>query len=290
MTNSDGQTTHSARASEWLAEQATEQRDVLLILDPLAEPDPIQQLFGAGMADEYANLYLDTELADLSSVSPWLARLRDDHCGLLSELLDNPERNWGWLASVSRFDLNTLVQHWRDRMLIEDEAQRALYRFQDNRVITHHLTQLTQDQRPLLMGPLVSALCWSGDTWTAFNNPDPASYPQPFSTPWLEINEPLAVANQVRHHNLRQWLWQDYPAETAELAEKISLDTWLEEQLTQAERWQWQSPEHIRFLLRNTLIPKLASHPAWSVQVGETPEQHFQRCYTAIGSLGHLRS
>jgi hypothetical protein len=280
----------STLARQWLSEQADRQRELLLILDPLADPNPVQQLFGASLAQDYANLYLGTEFAGLSSIAPWLTRLPDSNSECLHSLLDNPKRNWGWLASVERFELSMLVQHWQERMLIEEEeGRRSLYRFQDNRVIAHHLAHLEADQRPLLMGPLAGALCWNGEAWAAFDNPAPGHYGRPFPTPWLEIADPGPVTGQVQHHNLLQWLWQQHPSETASLAESIHLDTWLQEQLAQAERWQWRAPEQVRFLLRHRLIPERVSHPAWAAQTGEPPEQHFLRCRNVIGAAASAK-
>lgn len=277
-TPSSPESIDSTAAWQWLTEQADRQRELLLILDPLAEPDPIQQLFATGQAQDYANVYLGTEFAALSSIAPWLVRLPDNNSEFLHTLLDGPERNWGWLASVERFDLPKLTQHWQERMLIEEEGQRSLYRFQDNRVIAHHLAHLRADQRHLLMGPMAGTLCWNGEAWMAFDNPAPGHYHSPFPTPWLEIPDPGPVAQQVRHHNLLQWLWQQYPSETARLAEKVPLDTWLEQQLAQAERWQWRSLERTQWMLSYHLDPALAAHPAWAALPDETPDSHFARC------------
>lgn len=274
----------NSQAWQWLDEQANKHRELLLILDPMAEPNPVQQVFAEGLAKGYANIYLGTEFAALSSVAPWLILLAESGSECLRSLLNEPARNWGWLASVEGDDLSIFTLHWQERMLIEEGGQRSLYRFQDSRVIAHHLAHLEADQRAMLMGPLSGALCWNGETWAAFENPAPGQYFRPFPTPWLDIPDPAPVSRQVRHHNLLQWLWQAYPDETARMAENVHLDDWLEQQLAQAERWGWREPEQIRFLLRHQLLPELSSHPAWSANTGERPEQHYLRCRDVIGA------
>lgn len=269
----------------WLAEQQQQQRQLLLIVDSLAEPDPIRELFAADLMHDYLNLYRGTAFADLAEAGPWLIQLSEADVAALQPLLDAPERNWGWLASADRIDLHTLQDHWQARMLIEDQGQRALYRFQDNRVIARHLGALAPEQRAPLLGPLVSVLCWDGHAWSTFDNPSPGPCPAPFATPWLELPEPADVSRQIRHHNLLQWLWQEHPAHTTTLAEQVVLDDWLDEQLTQAEQWGWHTPEQQRFLLQCRVQPALAAQPFWTPQATESPAQHFDRCQRSVARL-----
>ncbi|WP_312379780.1 DUF4123 domain-containing protein [Stutzerimonas balearica] len=276
----------NARLDPWLDEQHRQKRQLLLIIDSLAEPDPVRELFAADLMRDYVNLYLGTELADLADVGPWLIRLDDADLVALQPLLDAPERNWGWLASANSIDLDALRQHWQARMLIDDRrGQRALYRFQDNRVLARHLGALAPEQRAPLLGPLASVLCWDGRTWSTFDNPSPGPCPAPFATPWLELPEPADVSRQIRQHNLLQWLWQEHPTHATTLAEQVVLDDWLAEQLDQAEHWQWHALEQQRFLLQGRLQPALASQPFWTPRPAESPEQHFDRCQAFVAYM-----
>lgn len=264
-------------AQDWLTEQLAQQRELVLVIDSLAEPDPIKALFSADLMQDYVNLYQGTEFADMAEVGPWLVRLHNPDAELIQALLNTPERDWGWLASAEHIDLAALAQHWQERLLIDEQEQRALYRFQDNRVIARHLAQLSDTQRPLLLGPLHRALCWDGKAWQSINNPHPALYPAPFDKPWQELAEPEAVTQEVQRHNLELWLWQNHSAATAQLAETQPLSSWLDEQLGKAESWQWQSLERIQFLLRYQLDPALAIHLAWAPVENETADAHFAR-------------
>jgi hypothetical protein len=264
-------------AQRWLDDQQSQQRELLLVVDRLAEPDPIKGLFGADLMQDYVNLYQGSEFADLADVGPWLVRLTDAGAAFLYSLLETPNQHWGWLASAEHIDLSALAQHWRERMVIEENGQRALYRFQDNRVIARHLGELTEPQLPLLLGPLNSALYWDEQAWIGIDNPRPGNYPPPFETPWLDIPETAAIANEIRRHNLEQWLWQNHSTATACMAELQPLDSWLDEQLAKAQSWQWQSLESIQFLLEHQLDPGFADHPSWAALEGETPDAHLAR-------------
>lgn len=267
---------------DWFDEQQAEQRQLLLILDSLAEPNPVQGLFASDLMQQYVNLYQDTAVAEMTEVGPWLVLLSESDPAQIQSLLDSPERNWGWLASAKHLDLTALSQHWRDRMLIEEHGQRSLYRFQDNRVIARHLREIDEAQRPLLLGPLISALCWDGQCWQRFDNSRPDQYPTPFETPWLAIAEPETVQHHIKRHNLELWLWQNHSSATTDLAETQLLSDWLDQQLDKARRWNWRSEEHLHFLLRHQLDPALAEHPAWTPAEYETTEAHFARVSTLL--------
>ncbi|MGE6994999.1 DUF4123 domain-containing protein [Pseudomonas sp. NPDC047961] len=264
-------------ARHWLDDQQSRGRELLLVVDRLAEPDPIVELFGANLMQNYINLYQGTEFDDMAVVGPWLVHVNHPDAAFLQTLLDDPQRNWGWMASAEHIDLSVLAQHWRERMLIDGQEQRALYRFQDNRVIARHLAELSENQYPLLLGQLNSALCWDGQTWQSIHNPYPGLYQAPFEKPWQELAEPECVTHEILHHNLEQWLWQNHSAATAQLAETQPLSNWLEAQLGKAKRWRWQSLERIQFLLQHQLQPELVGHSAWAVLDNETPDAHFER-------------
>ena len=262
---------------QWLDEQQAQQRHLLLVIDSLAEPNPIQELFTRDLMRDYVNLYQGTEFADLADIGPWLVVLSVFEAADIQPLLDTPERNWGWLASVDRIDLSAITHHWRERMHVEEKGQRSLYRFHDNRVIARHLAELAPAQQPLLLGPLNSALCWDGERWQCFDNARPGHYPAPFEAAWLTLPEPDAVVRDVQRHNLTLWLWQNHSAATARLAETRVLSDWLDEQLDKAERWRWRSAERIQLLLRYQLDPALANHPEWPPYDHEAPNVHFSR-------------
>jgi len=262
---------------QWLDDQRAQQRQLLLVIDALAEPNPVQELFAGDLMHDYVNLYHGTEFADLADIGPWLVALNEFEITRIQPLLDAPERNWGWLASADRVELPVLAQHWRERMHADEQGQRSLYRFQDNRVIARHLAELATPQQPLLLGPLASALCWDGERWRCFDNPRPGQYAAPFEAAWLALPEPDSVVREVHRHNLTLWLWQNHAAATARLAETRVLSDWLGEQLDKAGVWGWRSLEHLQFLLRYQLDPELADHPAWSPEERETREAHFAR-------------
>ena len=283
MSQAEQPANQSAIAADWLAEQVAQQRELLLVIDRLAEPDPIKTLFNADLIQDYVNIYQGTEFAEMADAGPWLVRFDTPDAELIQALFD-PESHWGWLASAAHVDLAALTHHWHDRMLIDEQGQRSLYRFQDNRIVARHLGEMEASQRPLLLGPLTSALCWDGHDWQWFDNGQPGEYPEPFEKPWLSIPEPEHVRRAVTHHNLELWLWENHTHATTKLAETRVLSEWLDRQLDKAKEWHWHSEPQLHLLLRYQLDPAVADHPAWLPADQETPDAHHSRVSAVLTS------
>ncbi|WP_313087896.1 DUF4123 domain-containing protein [Pseudomonas sp.] len=275
------------RVEQWLSEQQAQRRQLLLVVDTLAEPAPLPGLFSADLVHSYANLYQGTEVDEMADIGPWLIVLNELSLTQLRSLTDAPEHNWGWLASVEHAEMATLTQHWQARMFADGQGQRSLYRFQDNRIVARHLGEMDASQFPLLLGPLASVLCWDGQDWQWFDNGRPGYYPEPFEKPWLSITEPKHVRRAVAHHNLELWLWQNHTHATTRLAETQVLSEWLDHQFDKATEWNWHSEPQLQFLLRYQLDPALADHPAWLPAEQETPEAHYSRV-SAVLTSSHL--
>lgn len=268
--------------AHWLDQQTQQQRQLLLIIDTVSAPEAIATLFGLAPIRDYIRLFHTTEFEDLLEQSPWLIRIDNASMPAARHLLQNPALNWGWIASAVDLDLNQLARHWRERMVFSEGEQRWFYRFQDNRIIAQHLSALSPAQIPFLLGPLSHALCWSGQHWQSFENPQPGEHPAPFATPWLEIPSPVEVAADIERRALRAWLWEENGEATQRLAEVQPLEPWLAQQIQRADEWNWAGPEQKYFLLEQQLDPTRAEHPAWQPLKDETPEQHFERCKREI--------
>ena len=267
-------------AQDWLNQQRYQQRALLLVVDRLAELDTLEDLFNANLVLDYVNLYQGTEFAELADVGPWLIELNAPDTPHLQKLLDTPQRHWGWLASANHIDIAALSEHWRARMLIEEGGQRSLFRFQDNRVMARSLSYMQEHEVPQLLGPLHSALCWDGEEWRSYDNPYPdhTAFNQP--APWL-YPEPSTIQRETRLINLEQWLWEQQPEATCELARSCNVRDWLEESLALADEWGWFAAEQVAFLLAARRGSLLASSE-WQPLPGETSTNHFARCRMAF--------
>lgn len=272
-------------AVHWLTEQQRAGRELFLVIDRLAEPDPIPELFRANLMDDYVNLYSGTEWDALADIGPWLIRIPAQHSVASTHLWEAPEGNWGWLASASQLSLADLANHWRERLLIEGPSGKALYRFQDNRVMAHHLAALSAVQIPLLLGPLYAALCWAGDAWQITENTAPAHHAASQGRPWLDVPEPPHVTRSIQRKNAYDWLWTQHPQATTRLANARPLMEWLDSQLDTATEWGWEQSEQLEFLLTHQLDPELAHSSFWVAREGEAPDQHYQRCRQAVVDL-----
>ena len=248
----------------------------------MAAPNPIPTLFANAPIRDYVKVYQGTPFENLAPLGPWLVRIDVSTMAALSALLQSPEHHWGWVASAEQLDMNEVVAHWQARMLIHDEDQRALYRFQDNRVISRHLQALDNEQIPLLLGPLCSALCWDGKQWISVDNPAPGTYPEPFDTPWLQVPPAAEQSAAAQQATLETWLWENHLDATQQLLTHESLATWLLVQLDKADSWDWSRQEQIHFLLEHQLNTDLANLPAWAPRAEETPDVHFLRAQQDI--------
>lgn len=267
----------------WLAEQHRQQRQLLLIIDTVAAPNAIASLFEHTPVRDYIRLFQGTEFESLLEQSPWLIRFDYSSVPSLRQLLESPENNWGWIGSAAHLDVNQVAQHWRDRMVINEGDTRWFYRFQDNIVIARHLSALSAAQIPLLLGPLDAALCWAGEHWQSFENQNPAIYPAPFATPWLEVPESSAAREATHIRVIENWLWDKHPDATFHLP--VFVKVWIKQQVDLAAEWGWDDAEQILFLVEHKLDPERAAHTAWAKQSGETPEAHFNRVKREFAAL-----
>lgn len=264
--------------NNWLGEQARLNRVLILALDSLAEPNPVTSLYSAGLMQCSVQLYRGTQYAEFVAISPWLTELHEPNADAFRTLLDAPQLNWGWIGSMDQADLDGLTQHWRARMIIDEDGERSLFRFQDNRVIARCLTNLKASEYPLLLGPISSVLYWDENQWKSADNARPGVYPAPDPAPWLRNPESGEQARSILRDNLKRWLLTYHVEAAAELAETRVVSKWLEEQMDLMDLWQWKTPEQRELMLSRRLSPKCMEDIAWEPLPGETLEAHFERC------------
>lgn len=269
--------------NNWLGEQARLNRVLILALDSLAEPNPVTSLYSAGLMQRSVQLYRRTQYAEFAAISPWLTELHNPGADAFRKLLDDPQRNWGWIGSMDKADLDGLTQHWQALMVIEEDGERSLFRFQDNRVIARCLANLNATEYPLLLGPISSVLYWDEEQWKSADNTRPGVYPAPDPAPWLRNPESGEQARSILRDNLKRWLLTYHVEAAAELAETRVVSEWLEEQMDVLDLWQWKTPEQRELMLSRRLNPKCMEDVAWEPLPGEMPEVHFARCQRVFG-------
>ncbi|NNA56033.1 DUF4123 domain-containing protein [Pseudomonas koreensis] len=268
----------SEALNNWLGEQARLNRVLILALDSLAEPNPVTSLYSAGVMQRSVQLYRRTEYAQFAAISPWLTELQNPGNDAFRKLLDDPQRNWGWIGSMDKADLDSLTQHWIARMVIDEDGERSLFRFQDNRVLARCLGNMKETEWPLLLGPISSVLYWDQDQWKSADNSRPGMYPVPNPAPWLSTPESGGQARSILRDNLKRWLLTYHVDAAATLAETRVVSEWLEEQMDLLEAWDWRTPEQREMMLSHRLSPACMTDVAWEPLPGETSEQHFDRC------------
>ncbi|AZS51302.1 DUF4123 domain-containing protein [Entomomonas moraniae] len=265
----------------WISKQQKNNRQCYLILDSTAEPNPIKTWFSQKptQIDTIACLYKNTELASLEEVSPWFILLDKTQQAQIKPFVEHPEQNWGYFVCMdNQYSLQDLVSHWHDRMIIEEEP-RALYRFQDNRIIIRHLSQLTEQQIPLLLGPINSVMAWNDEQkqWQEFINNDPKLRPNPIERPWLTIPEPESIDKEMRQKNTMRWLLNNY-SNSVYASNIYPLYEWVEESLNQTDQWQWPTKEQQRLYILQRLDKEQRDDQRWQPLPDETPQAHYERC------------
>jgi len=264
----------------WAHEQTSQGRGIYLMLDASGQLQARNALVRDLGIDRYRNLYARTAADSVASTAPYLFLLDTVEHPALQALLNKPEQHWGWLGSGASTDLDALTAHWQDRLVTGERPTQALYRFQDNRVIGRALTALNPEQYAHYLGPLISVCYWQADQWTVVDNPEPDIYPVPADPAWLSASTPQAISGDTLFKNARRYLMQEHTETLSNLPEHNDVDVWLRGLLELARTWGWQKPEHIYFLLTQSLrTPGYAPPRGWSPRPDETPSTHFDRLY-----------
>jgi hypothetical protein len=263
---------------QWMAEQSQRGRHLCLILDSTAVPGIHQALLHQLTHEHYRSVYRETAVAALSVGGPFIFSIDSLNPSSLNELFEGQTRDWGWLASIENHSIAILVKHWRERLLIGKRPQQALYRFHDNRVLARALAHLPESAYPEYLGPVISACFWQGEQWATVDNPASGEYPVPDAAQWLATPAPVNQERAILLVNVGQYLLAEHSEDLARLPEALSPRAWLIAQLDLAQRWGWQTPEQLHFLvverLRETHTPGIKN---WEPRPGEHAQAHFER-------------
>ncbi|MFW9103181.1 DUF4123 domain-containing protein [Pseudomonas sp. P4795] len=270
----------AAAPRQWMIDQLKLDRALCLILDSEGELDVRQALLKNSGPDQHSSVYSETQVSDLADAGPFIFLVDSPDDERIRDLLNVPERNWGWLASIRKGDLPTLTQHWRERLIIGTRPNQALYRFHDNRVLTRALGHLPEEARPEYLGPTVSTCYWQGASWEVTHNPVPGEHPLPADPMWLNIPAPASQSMEMLQSNIYRYLWAEHSDDLMRLSQRQDPSTWLAEQLSQAQQWGWSAPEQVHFLIINKLNetePTIIK--SWLPHAGEAPQVHFERLF-----------
>jgi len=274
----------NALPRQWMNEQRRSGHELCLVLDSQNERETRQLLLKASGHDQYLSVYNGTTLANLADAGPFIFTLDQPSDRRLDELLDHPERNWGWLASVEKGALRQLVSHWQERLIVGTRPYQALYRFHDNRVLSRALQHLPVEAYPALLGPAISVCYWDGTAWKTTLNPAPGTHPVPDNPLWLRTPLPQPQASEIRRLNAHRYLLAEHVEAYAKLAEVHDPDAWLRERLALADAWGWLEPQQLEFLLIQSLqAPGFTLSPQWEVRGDESPVEHFERVRQLVG-------
>lgn len=263
---------------QWMARQQTHGLAVYLILDSQNEQDTCRSLLASSALNQFKSVYRATSAEELADVGPFVFSVAPSDYRRLDPLLNRPHDHWGWLASIAQDDLPALIGHWQERMVIGTSPHQALYRFQDNRVLTKALQRLPQDALPPYLGPASSVCYWNGSHWQSVDNPEPGTHPVPERPLWLGVPPAPEQAIEVRQANAHRYLLAEHEEAYTRLAEQHPPQAWLRQRLVQADICEWQSPTQLHLLLTQSLqAPSYELPTYWEKERDETPDDHFER-------------
>lgn len=212
---------------QWLAAQRGEGRNVCLVLDAQNEIEARTALLRERAYNRYSSVYSQTPVAELAAAGPFLIELDSADSEYLTELLHAPERNWGWLASIAQGDLPAWLAHWRARCLVGTSPNRALYRFQDNRVLARALQYLPIDSLAAYLGAAISVCYWQGEHWAITDNPMPGEYPLPQAPTWLSVPSTSAQLTAIRETNALRFLLDQHQQAYLKVAQQQHVLEWI---------------------------------------------------------------
>ena len=263
---------------QWIDEQRGQGRDVCLVLDAQHEIEARTALLSERAHDRYCSVYSQTPVAELAAAGPFLIVLDSADIARMTELLRAPERNWGWLASIAPGDLPVWLAHWRARCLVGVSSNRALYRFQDNRVLTRALGHLPVGTLPAYLGSAISVCYWQGDQWASVDNPMPGEYPLPIVASWLNVPATNSQRAAICEANALRFLMEHHQQACLHVVKQLPLLEWIRLQCKQADDWGWGRAEQLEFLLTHSLkFPGYELPVQWHPHPEENAAEHFQR-------------
>lgn len=272
----------------WLTEQQQNQQAIYLMLDPLAEPNPVATLLTNQAIMGYTWLLHNTPYESLRYASPTIIQIADINNQGVQELINHPEQDWGWFFTTSRqVTMEQLIAHWQARLTLIYEQQEVFYRFQDNRVIIRALKGIPKDQYFQLLGQTNQVALWHENEWQIYTNETPREYilTTKENLIWA-LPEPAKVTHQVLFNNLHDWLMNTFSLDTlTQSAIEPNIPDWLEAQITLAETYQWHTQSQCQYLIEQKLIAEQAHSEQWQPLDGETPETHYQRMQSLFNKV-----
>lgn len=264
----------------WSSAQTRLGLSIYLILDSDGQIEERDALINSVANLGFQNLFLGTPASSLADSGPFIFKCVKADFLLIKDLIKSPERNWGWFASSSIHNVELIATHLRERLVVGQRPNQAIYRFHDNRVLTRALTHLKADEYPEYLGPISSVCYWDGSQWAVSENSNPGEHPLPADPAWLNIPQSEAASAAVEFDNIRRYLMVEHTETLTKLAEQENLDAWLRTQLELARTWGWKEPEQLHFFVNQSLkAPGFHLPKSWFPHNAETPAAHFERIY-----------
>lgn len=126
----------------------------VLMVNSLAEPNPVEHFYRNDWVDEGFALYHSTPMHAMIGQSPWLIRPKQGALNALARALDKGTlTDWGW-AYYTDWPWHEQLNHWRSRLLVNSGKQQIVLRLMDSRVLSAIATGFGHDEWGELMTPV----------------------------------------------------------------------------------------------------------------------------------------
>lgn len=200
-----------------------------LLLDGAQIDELMRTLYQLEPDPEFHRLYERTRYAELAEAGP--ALIATDHGSLLSQHF---KEHWAASAGVtltSRAPKDELIQHLTSLVHASvSGGVSVLFRYYDPRILYLWLTDIDDDQRDTILGPVEQVQLWAQGGWHGFSRTAPAAAQRYADIPWLLLSDAhLTRLNQAKQRTFHQALLEH-------------LDTWFPDCLANVgaqERQDW---------------------------------------------------
>lgn len=142
------------RKMTWVQWLISSSEPVYLLINTLANPNPINVMYANDWIEKAFPLYYRTPLAHLIAQSPWLVQIKPESHIPLSQLLDSKtfsDDSWGW-AYRSQLSWDKQLLHWQVKQVVHLSNESVLLRLADTRIARILIPEMIySDWRSLMM-------------------------------------------------------------------------------------------------------------------------------------------
>ncbi|WP_155522518.1 DUF4123 domain-containing protein, partial [Serratia microhaemolytica] len=140
--------------SAWLCRP--QQSPLFFILNNLAQPNPLHQLYYHDWVEQAFGLYQNSPLQHLVLQGPWLVQVKITALPAVAALLQKrtfSDESWGWVYR-SQLPWQAQIAHWQQHNQVILRGRKVVLRWMDTRILARLLPAFTQEDWGGLLYPV----------------------------------------------------------------------------------------------------------------------------------------